>query len=52
MVKHTGSFYSLDPDPGPGPEPWNLDPEPGPGTWTQTLKIWTLKNLDLEKPLP
>ena len=25
-----------------------MDPDPGPGPWT--LKTWTLKNLDPEKP--
>ena len=58
--------WTLDPGPGPGPwtlnpdpGPWTLEPDPGP--WTRTLKnlhpekaapwkIWTLKNLDTEKP--
>ena len=52
-------FYNLDQD----PEPWTrtLDPDPGPwswtrtldpetGPWAQTLKTWTVKNLDPEKP--
>ena len=36
-AEHFGYFY-------------NLDPYPGPGPWT--LKTWTLKNLDPEKPEP
>ena len=43
-----GYFYNLHPDPGLGL--WILDPDPGP--WTRTLKTWTLKNLDHEKPRP
>ena len=37
IVVFSGYFYNLDPDPEPGP-------------WTGTLKTWTLKNLDPEKP--